>query len=54
MTKMIAAMTISERARLTEGVRAHVPIRRDGRIEYRARANAIQGTGASDFELETT
>ena len=27
MTKMIAAMTISERARLTEAVRAHVPIR---------------------------
>jgi ubiquinone/menaquinone biosynthesis C-methylase UbiE len=42
MTKMIAAMTISERARLTEAVRAHVPIRRDGRIEYRARANAIK------------
>lgn len=42
MTKMIAAMTTSERAKLTEAVRAHVPIRGDGRIEYRARANAIK------------
>jgi ubiquinone/menaquinone biosynthesis C-methylase UbiE len=42
MTKMIAAMTTSERARLTEAVRTHVPIRRDGRIEYPARANAIK------------
>ena len=42
MTKMIAAMTTSERAKLTEAVRAHVPIRGDGRIEYRVRANAIK------------
>jgi ubiquinone/menaquinone biosynthesis C-methylase UbiE len=42
MTKMIAAMTTSERAKLTEAVRAHVPIRGDGRIEYPARANAIK------------
>jgi ubiquinone/menaquinone biosynthesis C-methylase UbiE len=42
MTKMIAAMTKTERARLTEAVRAHLPVRRDGRIEYRARANAIK------------
>jgi ubiquinone/menaquinone biosynthesis C-methylase UbiE len=41
-TKMIAAMTKNERARLTEAVRVHVPIRRDGGIEYRARANAIK------------
>jgi hypothetical protein len=32
----------SERAKLTEAVRAHVPIRGDGRIEYPARANAIK------------
>lgn len=42
MTKMIAAMTTGERAKLTEAVRAHVPIRGDGRIEYPARANAIK------------
>jgi ubiquinone/menaquinone biosynthesis C-methylase UbiE len=42
MTRMIAAMTTSERAKLTEAVRAHVPIRRDGGIEYPARANAIK------------
>jgi hypothetical protein len=42
MTKMIAAMTTSERAKLTEAVRAHVPVRGDGGIEYPARANAIK------------
>jgi len=42
MTKIIAAMTSSERARLTEAVRAQVPIGRDGSIEYPARANAIK------------
>jgi ubiquinone/menaquinone biosynthesis C-methylase UbiE len=42
MTKMIAAMTISERAKLTEAVRAHVPAHGDGGIEYPARANAIK------------
>ncbi len=42
MTKMIAAMTTSERAKLTEAVRGHVPICRDGKIEYSARANAIK------------
>jgi len=42
MTKMIAAMTANERARLTEAVRAHVPFRGDGGIEYPARANAIK------------
>jgi ubiquinone/menaquinone biosynthesis C-methylase UbiE len=41
-TKMIAAMTTSERTKLTEAMRAQVPIRGDGRIEYRARANAIK------------
>ena len=42
MTKIIASMTKSERAKLIEAVRAHVPIRGDGRIEYAARANAIK------------
>jgi hypothetical protein len=42
MTKMIAAMTASERAKLADAVRAHVPLRQDGRVEYPARANAIQ------------
>ena len=42
MTKIIAAMTTNERARLMEAVRAHVPIRRDRRIEYPACANAIK------------
>jgi ubiquinone/menaquinone biosynthesis C-methylase UbiE len=42
MTKMIAAMTTSEQAKLIEVVRTRVPIRGDGRIEYPARANAIK------------
>jgi ubiquinone/menaquinone biosynthesis C-methylase UbiE len=42
MTKLISSMTTSERARLIESVRARVPIRADGRIEYPARANAIK------------
>jgi ubiquinone/menaquinone biosynthesis C-methylase UbiE len=42
MAKMVAAMTTSERAKLTEAVRAHVPVLGDGRIEYPARANAIK------------
>ena len=41
-TKMIAAMTEDERARLMETVRAGLPVRPDGRIEYSARANAIK------------
>jgi ubiquinone/menaquinone biosynthesis C-methylase UbiE len=41
MTKMIAAMTAGERTRLTEAIRARVPIR-DGAISYPARANAIK------------
>jgi ubiquinone/menaquinone biosynthesis C-methylase UbiE len=41
-TKMIGAMTKSERARLMETVRAGLPVRPDGRIEYSARANAIK------------
>lgn len=41
-TKIIAAMTTDERTKLTEAVRAHLPIRGDGRIEYPARANAIK------------
>jgi ubiquinone/menaquinone biosynthesis C-methylase UbiE len=42
MTKVITGMTTSERAELMEAVRAHVPSRGDGRIEYPARANAIK------------
>lgn len=42
MTKIIAAMTKSERVKLIDAVRAHVPIRGDGRIEYPACANAIK------------
>jgi len=41
-TKMIAAMTKRDRVRLIEAVRAGLPIRPDGRIEYSARANAIK------------
>jgi hypothetical protein len=39
---MIAAMTEDERARLMETVRAGLPVRPNGRIEYSARANAIK------------
>jgi ubiquinone/menaquinone biosynthesis C-methylase UbiE len=42
MTKLISTMTTSERANLIESVRARVPVRGDGRIEYPARANAIK------------
>jgi len=42
-TRLIAAMTPRERAKLIESVRARVPIRGDRRIEYPARANAIKG-----------
>ncbi len=41
-TKIIAAMTTSERTRLMETVRRTLPTRPDGGIEYRARANAIK------------
>ena len=41
-TRIIAAMTKSERVRLMETVRAGLPVRPDGRIEYSARANAIK------------
>jgi ubiquinone/menaquinone biosynthesis C-methylase UbiE len=41
-TKMIAAMTKSDRARLIETMRAGLPVFPDGRIEYAARANAIK------------
>jgi hypothetical protein len=43
MTKIIAAMTMSERTKLTEAVRARLPSQGDGWIEYPARANAIKG-----------
>ena len=42
ITKMIAAMTEGGRAGLVEAVRADLPVRQDGRIEYSARANAIK------------
>jgi ubiquinone/menaquinone biosynthesis C-methylase UbiE len=42
-TRIIAAMTKSERVRLMEAVRTGLPVRTDGRIEYSARANAIKG-----------
>ena len=41
-TKIIAAMTKRERARLKETVHARVPGRAGGKIEYSARANAIK------------
>jgi ubiquinone/menaquinone biosynthesis C-methylase UbiE len=41
-TRLIAAMTKMERARLIEAARARVPVGPDGRIEYPARANAIK------------
>jgi ubiquinone/menaquinone biosynthesis C-methylase UbiE len=41
-TKLMAAMTKGERERLMETVRAGLPVRPDGRIEYSARANAIR------------
>ena len=41
-TRIIAAMTTSERTRLMETVRERLPVRPDGGIEYRARANAIK------------
>jgi ubiquinone/menaquinone biosynthesis C-methylase UbiE len=42
ITKMIAALTHRDQARLKEAVRAALPLRPDGRIEYSARANAIK------------
>jgi ubiquinone/menaquinone biosynthesis C-methylase UbiE len=41
-TEVIAAMTNSDRARVIETVRAAVPVRPDGRIEYSVRASAIK------------
>ncbi len=42
-TKVIAAMTVSDRERLKAALRAGLPIDADGRIEYSACANAIKG-----------
>src|SRR6185436_12063595 len=42
-TKVIAAMTDSERARLMRAVRDEVPVAPGGLIEYVARASAIKG-----------
>jgi ubiquinone/menaquinone biosynthesis C-methylase UbiE len=44
MTKMIAAMTNSERVKLVDAVRAELAVQPDGRIEYPARANAIKAS----------
>jgi len=41
-TRIVAGMTNSERVKLMEAVRAGLPVRPDGRIEYSARANAIK------------
>jgi ubiquinone/menaquinone biosynthesis C-methylase UbiE len=41
-TKMIAAMTETDRMRLIASVQGRLPVRPDGRIEYSARANAIR------------
>ena len=41
-TRIIAAMTTSECARLKETVREGLPVRADGGIEYSSRAHAIQ------------
>jgi ubiquinone/menaquinone biosynthesis C-methylase UbiE len=41
-TKVIASMSDSERAKLKASLRAGLPVRADGRIEYSARANAIK------------
>jgi hypothetical protein len=41
-TKLVDAMTPGERERLMEAVRAEVPVRADGTVEYFARANAIK------------
>lgn len=41
-TKVIASMSDSERTRLQETVRALLPARADGGVEYSARANAIK------------
>jgi ubiquinone/menaquinone biosynthesis C-methylase UbiE len=41
-SKTIAAMTEAERRRLKETVRALLPPRRDGRIEYSVRASAVK------------
>jgi ubiquinone/menaquinone biosynthesis C-methylase UbiE len=41
-TKMIAAMTESDRMKLIASVRAQLQLRPDGKIEYSARANAIK------------
>jgi ubiquinone/menaquinone biosynthesis C-methylase UbiE len=47
-TKMIAAMTDAERGQLIEAVRAALPLRRDGAIEYSARANAFKACRPKD------
>ncbi len=41
-TKMIAALPVSEQQRLRATVRAELPVRPDGTIEYFSRANAIK------------
>ena len=43
LTKAIAQTTSTARAKLKEAVRAGLPTLADGRIAYRARANAVRG-----------
>jgi ubiquinone/menaquinone biosynthesis C-methylase UbiE len=45
-TKAIAAMSDSDRARLAHALRAALPLRPDGAIEYSARAHAARGRAA--------
>lgn len=42
ITRMVNAMSDADRIRLTEALRAELPVRADGAIEYSARANAIK------------
>ncbi|HKQ28047.1 MAG TPA: class I SAM-dependent methyltransferase [Burkholderiales bacterium] len=47
-TKVINAMTESERQRLKRAVQAALPIGPNGKIEYAARANAVRGAVTND------
>ena len=43
ITKTIDGLSVGDRTRLIETVRAALPVHQDGRIEYSARANAVKG-----------
>jgi SAM-dependent methyltransferase len=43
ITKTIDGLSVGDRRRLIETVRAALPVHQDGRIEYSARANAVKG-----------